>query len=231
MRLTAGSHVFKTGIKLPQNLPENYRYKKKDSCSNETVFKVLIDYVAEVHVKLPLAPEVIQRESFCITPHYDLNEFPNLRNPISTEDVRMLGWCRSKPVKMNVLLPRRAFNPGDRVKCTIVLDNESSVAILVAHVKLVQYITFPGSAKHIKLTLWSQRFTRKNRQLVPATQNKKFVIDLHFDPLWDYHYFDGCSKIINVAYYLKCTAITPMWHNNLKTVTRIHIGTVPLLAN
>lgn len=131
---------------------------------------------------------------------------------------------------MYIVLPRCGFVPGDHVQCTLILQNDSDVAVHAADVKLVQKIIYRiGKRSRVKCRiLWSHKFTGNNgRKLVPAMQYKECAVDLYFDPLWDYHYFAGC-EIITVEHYLMCRARTSVWHTDLSSSTRIHVGTVPL---
>lgn len=222
IRLPAGSHIYKTSFTLPQNLPENYESKYGH-----------IRYKAKVHVVLPWKFDVTDRSPFYITPHYDLQEFPHLREPVCVEAVKtfgFFGWWQSEPMRTYISLPRSGFVPGDHVRCTLILQNESDVAIHSANVTLVQKMVYSVGEKSREKnrTLWSHKFTGGNgRNLVSAMQHKECAVDLYFDPLWDYHYFTGCT-IITVEHYIMCRARTSIWHTDLSNCTRIHVGTVHL---
>lgn len=82
MRLPAGSYIYKTWFKLPQNLPENYKNKYGHISYEE----------AKVQVELPWKFDVQERSTFYITPHYDLKEFPHLREPVCVEAVKTFGF-------------------------------------------------------------------------------------------------------------------------------------------
>lgn len=194
MRLTAGSYVYKTCFTLPENLPESYE------CGVGH-----IRYEAKVHVELPWDFDVKETTCFYIKPHYNLNDFPHLRDPVCAKEFQTFSFCfwwQPKPSRMYISLPRSGFVPGDRVQCTLVFNNESAVPIHVADMKLVQRIIYGISKTTLKWsrTLWSHRFTGNNgHHLVSAMQNKECTVDLYFDPLWEYHYFTSCQIVTVTA--------------------------------
>lgn len=222
-RLPAGSYIYKTWFTLPQNLPASDEFGYGHIC-----------YEVEVRMELPWKFDVKDRSYFHIVPHYDLNEFPHLREPVWAEKIQTFGfscWRQSQPMRMYISLPRCGFMPGDRVQCKLIFQNDSAVAVHTADVKLVEIYKF-GLGKNAEVTchtLGSHKFTGDNGVLVPAMQSKECAVYLYFNPLWCYRYVTGC-QIITVEYYVVCRARTSIWHADLSNRTRIHVGTVPLKA-
>lgn len=222
MRLAPGAHVYHASFVLPQRLPQNH----EDGNGH-------IRYEAKVHMDVPWGFDNKETVSFNLRPRVNLNEFPQLREPIRSQAHKTFGCCcwESDPLRIYNILPQGAFVPGDRVQYTLELNNDSDVSIDSATVKLVENITYhaysPSSrTREDGRTLWQHEFSG-HTQLVAAMQNKVFTCDLHFNPSWNFNFFDGCD-IITVEYYIKATARVSGCHTNLDNHTTIRMGTVPL---
>lgn len=222
MELAAGSHVYNARFILPQHLPQNHEGDDGH-----------IRYEAKVHVDVPWDFDTKETASFYLKPRFNLNEFQHLREPVRSEANKTFGCCcwESDPLHIYNVLPCRGFVPGDRVQYSLEFFNESDVSISSATVKLVEKVVYHAQSprcetRESRRTLWQHEFSPQNNNLVARMMNKVFSTGLHFDPAWNFKFFDGCG-IITVEYYLKSQAHVSGCHSDLSNWTTITMGTVP----
>lgn len=188
---------------------------------------------------VPWGPPEKEMSFFYVNPRCDLNEFQHLRGPVRAAAKKTFGFCcwQSDPLHVYNVLPRRGFVPGDRIQFSMEMNNDSNVAIVDATVKLVEKVVYHAHHPHdggtrtrenIR-TLWQHDFSGDNRQLVAAMQNKILSADLHFDPSWNFLFFDKCG-IITVEHYLMSVAHVAGCHTNLSNYTTIKMGTIPFVS-
>lgn len=226
IQLPVGLHVYHATFILPKRLPENYENNDYGH----------IRYEVKVQMDMPAGFAEKEILFFYLNPRCDLNEFPHLRGPVRAAAKKTFGCCcwKSDPLHIYNVLPCRGYVPGDHVEYSLEMNNDSNVPIKGAKVKLVEKIVFhalspSGGISQIRnnfRTLWRHEFSGDNRQLVAAMQNKIFSAHLHFDPSWNFRFFDTCG-IITVEHYFMSVAQTSGCHTNLSNYTTIKMGIIP----
>lgn len=238
MYFSPGNNVYRTSYQLPLCLPESHLAEIG-----------YIRYEVKADIDVPWSFAKKQKAQFFVYPHLDLNEFQYLRHPVRDPAYETYGFCcwKQKPLYVFNVLPRGGFVPGERVRFTLELSNQSEVSIYRATVKLIERIVYRGTCdysrhytdRHHTYTdtfphsrtrgeerkLWQCEFNTSST-LVAGMQDKVCSIDLYFDPAWNFHCFNGTS-IMTVQYYFKSEACIRGLHSNLTHITCITMGTIP----
>ncbi|GJQ81951.1 hypothetical protein Trydic_g20416 [Trypoxylus dichotomus] len=134
--LGRGKHVFKFSYDLPHKLPSSYKGEVGR-----------ISYFTEVTFERSWRKDQKLRSEFQITSGYDLNVFPELKNPTqSLVDKRFCCWCCSSgPLQANVLVPKTGYLCGERIDVAVEVDNASRVDIGAISLKFQEFTIFYGT--------------------------------------------------------------------------------------
>jgi len=219
--LPPGNYVYNVSYQLPRQLPMNFE---------GTWGHIRYDF--KVNMEIPWGFDAKETYTFDVLPHMDLNEFPELLNPVKAEAAKTFGCCcwESDPLQVFNVLPKRGYAPGEPVLCSLEMKNNSDVKISSAEVALYEKVSYIARTPHSKTRtdkrrLWAHVFSE---EAVLPLQNKIFSTQFILDPAMGLKTFGSCG-IITVEYYIKSDAIVSGCHSNLDNHTTITIGTIPFI--
>lgn len=201
------------------------------------LIKIILDnwghtrYDVKVHMSVPRGFDQKCCSTFYIMPY---NKFQQeiAYEPICDVESKRYGtfFRKSEPLTISNVLPRQLFAPGDCVPFTLEVDNQSTVSVDYATVKLIEKITFRASkprerVAHRKHIIWQCEFRNslKGEKLVLPLQRKTFLTDLFVDPTFEYKCFDG-SEIMRVEYLVRSRAHVFGFRNDIENSTLVKIG-------
>uniref|UniRef100_A0A336LUC5 CSON004664 protein n=1 Tax=Culicoides sonorensis TaxID=179676 RepID=A0A336LUC5_CULSO len=220
--IEAKTYYYEAQFILPENLPSNIEHSNGH-----------IRYNVKVKYDIAWGFDKDYTAPFSVSSKLDLNEFPELREPVKQIKEKIFGCCccESDPMQMINLLPKKGFVPGDVIPITIEIDNNSDVRIDFIKVKLKEHTNFithsPRTDTRSDSRTLNEHFFHT---AVAPFQKKIFETTFYLDPSIDYKLFNGCA-IIYTEYFIKSEAESSGCHTNPENSTNITIGTIPFINN
>lgn len=130
LEVPVGFHTYKFACHLPQNLPYSVE-------GEYAVIKYKVDAKLEIpwtlidlHTKMP----------FTVVRNEDLSTFPELGLPQHVEEIKKFcwGWCGSRPLIIEIRLPKIGFVLGENVYMAITYHNESNTDVDYTNISLIK---------------------------------------------------------------------------------------------
>ncbi|XP_015517982.1 arrestin domain-containing protein 3 [Neodiprion lecontei] len=212
--LDVGEHVFDFESDLPKHLPNSFegRYGR-------------IRYSVKGVIDVPKRLTSKTKVPFTVVSLLDLNKDPIAANPVNEEKVKTF-WGHLKPLTVKLSLPVRGYVPGQVIPVKALVTNDTGVEIKKLRVQLKKITNF-----HTKLKTQEVKevITECDLHLEHGHGKEEASIDLKV-PALPPSRMEYC-KIIDIDYKVIVEACVESWyHKNMKTVTDIVIGSVPLLC-
>ncbi|XP_016953694.1 arrestin domain-containing protein 3-like [Drosophila biarmipes] len=218
----AGTHTYSFSIPLPPDCPSSVvgQYGK---------ISYEISLVVDRHWRF----NNVFKKSLTVLQAYNLNMSPQLMIPLMREDIKhFCCWpCRSGPVLSTLTIPFGGYAPGQRIRFTLEIDNQSSSYDLDdIEVKLKQIYTFQAQAPRKKTrekehslsqSCQEERVLRLSKKLInytlaipsvpPSTRTQ--------------------DHIITVSYRVIVSLKMGRFHVDSDLAVPIVIGTIPLVQS
>ena len=160
----------------------------------------------------------------------DLNQLPQLQNPVEVNKVKTFGvlFWKSKPLTANLSINKQAFVSGENILVSGAIDNQSDVKIKECGVKLIKQTEYHASTGKKRSDIET---VHKCTQPAIEKETKADWSNVSvFVPCLPPSDLDGC-QIINTKYHLLVRIIPSGLHTALELTFPITIGTIPYQQN
>ncbi|XP_077295990.1 arrestin domain-containing protein 3-like [Arctopsyche grandis] len=218
--LIAGDHKFNFTIILPSALPSSYEG-----------YYGYVRYTAKITLKRSFKMDLCYKTIFTVVSHIDLNGMPTLKLPILNETQKnFYFFCVKKgTLYMTVQIPFSGFVSGQYMPVTCNLKNDSKVKIECVKAGLIKTIVYTATHPLTKTKTETWKVARRESDGVGRGEEKTVDLTLHVPVLPPSSF--KTSSVIKVKYELIITAVVSGMHSNLKSITPIIIGTIPIHSN
>ncbi|XP_026462625.1 arrestin domain-containing protein 2-like, partial [Ctenocephalides felis] len=215
VQLESGKHIHNFMCALPALLPCSYE--------GGTGF---VRYTIKVTLDRPWKFDQTSKAAFTVISPLDLNLDPRYRLPVSRESTKTL-WCgcSTKPMRVNVELPRTGYAPGEEIAVTCNVSNETRVDVEYLHIKITKIAKFHSRSPH-KIKHSSTDLVTVSAEGVPRYTKTSITRNIQL-PVIPPSLLHNCS-IIDIDYVIKVKASIPGCHRSMRLELPFTVGTVPL---
>ncbi|KAG5676255.1 hypothetical protein PVAND_006103 [Polypedilum vanderplanki] len=215
IEIGAGIHRFNFSCELPYQLPYSMHTSHGE-----------IMYFVKAVLDIPWAFDKECQIPFLIVRYEDLNLYPRLRLPLDVDKLTTF-FLDSEPLKTTISLPYTGFAIGQKIPIKIKYLNQGTVSVKETEIKLKRLISFTSQTPHVKVKTEKQMMSKV---VTGGVESKSSIehdcyleipkIALNSNGLY--------CRVVRVEYFLKIEAHVGMFHNNVKIVVPITIGSSPI---
>ncbi|XP_030374607.1 arrestin domain-containing protein 17 [Scaptodrosophila lebanonensis] len=217
LTISAGVHTYNFACQLPYQCPSSF--EGRYGC---------IRYIAKVELLRPWKFHQAYTHGFTVLKMMDLNfETPQLKLAAHSEGYRTFccGPCKTEPLKMELHLPQAGYVPGQRIPVTVVVINNTGVAVSELRLSLVMLIRyFSVTPEHSRVERIVVSKAKGDSVLRQSTRS--MTIDL-LVPATPPTCLSLCN-LIQVAYQLEVEALIKSLREQQVMTMPVTIGTIPL---
>ncbi|KAH8335505.1 hypothetical protein KR074_003956 [Drosophila pseudoananassae] len=218
--IQAGVHNYNFACQLPYQCPSSF--EGRHGC---------IRYIAKVLLVRPWKLDQAYTQGFTVLKMLDLNfDTPQLRLAAHSEGYRTFccGPCKTDPLKLELHLPQAGYVPGQRIPVTVVVVNNTSVAVSelrLCLVMLVRYYSVTPEHSRVERIIISR--AKGDSVLKQCTRSLTIDLPIPSTP-------PTCvelSNLIQIAYQLEVEALVKSLREQQLMVMPVTIGTIPLAVS
>ncbi|XP_030558985.1 arrestin domain-containing protein 17 isoform X1 [Drosophila novamexicana] len=215
--IQAGVHNYNFACQLPYQCPSSF--EGRYGC---------VRYIVKILLIRPWKYNQAYTHGITVLKMLDLNcETPQLRLPAHSENYRTFccGPCKTAPIKMELHLPQAGYVPGQRIPVTVLLINNSNVAVSEVRLSLVMLVRyFSVTPEHSRVDRIVIGKAKGDSVLRRSTRS--LTLDMVV-PSTPPTCLDVC-KLIQIAYQLEVEALIKSLREHQMITMPITIGTWPL---
>ncbi|KAH8330227.1 hypothetical protein KR067_000286 [Drosophila pandora] len=218
--IQAGVHNYNFACQLPYQCPSSF--EGRHGC---------IRYIAKVLLIRPWKFDQAYTQGFTVLKMLDLNfDTPQLRLAAHSEGYRTFccGPCKTDPLKLELHLPQAGYVPGQRIPVTVVVVNNTAVAVSelrLCLVMLVRYYSITPEHSRVERIIISR--AKGDSVLKQSTRSLTIDLPIPSTP-------PTCvelSNLIQIAYQLEVEALIKSLREQQLMVMPVTIGTIPLAVS
>ncbi|XP_070073964.1 arrestin domain-containing protein 3-like [Drosophila takahashii] len=220
--LPAGTHSYSFGIPLPPDCPSSVvgQYGK-------------VSYEVSLVVDRHWRFNNVFKKSVTVLQTYNLNMSPELLMPLVREDIKhFCCWpCRSGPVLSTLTIPFGGYAPGQKIRFTLEIDNQSSgYDVGGIDVKLRQTNTYQAQTPRHKTRGQEHSLSQSCQEEEVLRLSKKMInYTLAIPSVPPSTRSQG--HIISVSYRVTLSLKMGSCHRDSDFAIPIVIGTIPLIQS
>ncbi|XP_022219870.2 arrestin domain-containing protein 17 [Drosophila obscura] len=218
--IEAGVHNYDFSCQLPYQCPSSF--EGRYGC---------IRYIVKVLLIRPWKYDQAYTTGFTVLKMMDLNfETPQLRLAAHSEGYRTFccGPCKTDPLKLELNLPQAGYVPGQKIPVTVVVVNNTSVAVSQLRLSLVMLIRyFSLSPDHARVERIIISRAKGDSVLKQCTRSLTIDLPVPATP-------PTCvelSNLIQIAYQVEVEALVKSLREEQLMVMPVTIGTMPLAVS
>ncbi|SPP84084.1 arrestin domain-containing protein 17 [Drosophila guanche] len=218
--IQAGVHNYNFSCQLPYQCPSSF--EGRYGC---------IRYIVKVLLIRPWKYDQAYTTGFTVLKMMDLNfETPQLRLAAHSEGYRTFccGPCKTDPLKLELNLPQAGYVPGQKIPVTVVVVNNSSVAVSELRLSLVMLIRyFSLSPDHARVERIIISRAKGDAVLKQCTRSLTIDLPVPSTP-------PTCvelSNLIQIAYQVEVEALVKSLREEQLMIMPVTIGTMPLAVS
>ncbi|XP_060649027.1 arrestin domain-containing protein 17 [Drosophila sulfurigaster albostrigata] len=215
--IQAGVHNYNFACQLPYQCPSSF--EGRYGC---------IRYIVKVLLIRPWKFDQAYTHGITVLKMMDLNtETPQLKRTAHSENYRTFccGPCKTEPIKMELNLPQAGYVPGQRIPVTVVVINNSNVAVSELRLSLVMLVRyFSLTPEHSRVDRIVISKAKGDSILRQSTRSLTIDMDVPSTP-------PTCvalCNLIQIAYHLEVEAVIKSLREKQLITMPITIGTFPL---
>ncbi|XP_075145128.1 arrestin domain-containing protein 17-like [Haematobia irritans] len=216
-----GIHSFSFACHIPTTCPSSYEGNRGH-----------IRYVVKVKLLRPWKYDEKFSQAFTVIKIMDLNyDTPLLKLPTANDKTKVFccGPMKSEPLQINVQVPQTGYVPGQLIPVTIVVNNDTKVAITEIRVRLVMTVCVSSQIPRAKAIDEHTTISKLLGDPVPVLCKKQFTYLLPV-PATPPTCFNLCS-IIQIGYHIEVEAkMKGLFYHNQMIGIPVTIGNVPLVG-
>nr|XP_044252249.1 arrestin domain-containing protein 3-like [Drosophila takahashii] len=218
----AGRHTYAFGFPLPLDCPSSVvgQYGK-------------VSYEISLVIDRHLRFNNVFKKSLTVLQTYNLNMSPELLMPLMREDIKHICcWpCRSGPVLATLTIPFGGYAPGQKIRFTLEIDNQSSgYEVGGIEVKLRQTFTYHAQTPRHK-TREQEHSLSQNCQEEEVLRLSKKIINCTLPIPAVPPSTRSQDHIIAVSYRVTLSLKMGIYNKDLDFAIPIVIGTIPLIQS
>ncbi|XP_002019548.2 arrestin domain-containing protein 17 [Drosophila persimilis] len=218
--IQAGVHNYNFSCQLPYQCPSSF--EGRYGC---------IRYIVKVLLIRPWKYDQAYATGFTVLKMMDLNfETPQLRLAAHSEGYRTFccGPCKTDPLKLELNLPQAGYVPGQKIPVTVVVVNNSSVAVSELRLSLVMLVRyFSLSPDHARVERIIISRAKGDAVLKQCTRSLTIGLPVPSTP-------PTCvelSNLIQIAYQVEVEALVKSLREEQLMIMPVTIGTMPLAVS
>ncbi|EDV93351.1 arrestin domain-containing protein 17 isoform X2 [Drosophila grimshawi] len=218
--IQAGVHNYNFACQLPYQCPSSF--EGRYGC---------IRYIVKVLLIRPWKYDQVYTHGITVLKMMDLNfETPQLRLAAHSENYRTFccGPCKTAPLKMELKLPQAGYVPGQRIPVTVLVINNSGVAVSEVRLSIVMLVRyFSITPEHSRVDRIIIGRAKGDSVLRRCTRSTTIYMDVPSTP-------PTCLNVCNliqIAYQLEVEAIIKSLQKQQLITMPITIGTWPIGIN
>ncbi|KAH8311733.1 hypothetical protein KR044_007723 [Drosophila immigrans] len=215
--IQAGVHTYNFACQLPYQCPSSF--EGRYGC---------IRYIVKVLLIRPWKFDQAYTHGITVLKMMDLNsETPQLKRTAHSENYRTFccGPCKTEPIKMELNLPQAGYVPGQRIPVTVVVINNTNVAVSELRLSLVMLVRyFSLTPEHSRVDRIVISRAKGDSVLRRCTRSLTIDMDVPSTP-------PTCvalCNLIQIAYHLEVEAVIKSLREKQLITMPITIGTWPL---
>ncbi|KAH8280913.1 hypothetical protein KR054_004490 [Drosophila jambulina] len=215
--IQAGVHNYTFACQLPYQCPSSF--EGRHGC---------IRYIVKVLLIRPWKFDQAYTKGFTVLKMLDLNfDTPQLRLAAHSEGYRTFccGPCKTDPLKLELHLPQAGYVPGQRIPVTVVVVNNTAVAVSELRLSLVMLVRYYSvSPEHSRVERIIISRAKGDSVLKQCTRSLTIDLPVPATP-------PTCvelSNLIQIAYQLEVEALVKSLREQQLMVMPVTIGTIPL---
>jgi Arrestin (or S-antigen), C-terminal domain/Arrestin (or S-antigen), N-terminal domain len=222
MEYEVGEYIYPFEYELPTNIPYSADGKFGE-----------IYYAIKVVLDIPLTFDKEIRLPITVIRYEDLNTMPLLKYPKGEETSKTFCWfwmccLESAPLVVRVRIPFTGFCPGQKIPISIDMNNQSHIDVKCTKITLKGLHKFvfeyPMSEKHVE----KYRLDYKHAIGCAARKSIKIEENLRVPEMLN-PTNDQQSRIFQITYVVKVSAVVDNPHSSLIVHIPITIGSFPLI--
>ncbi|KMZ02057.1 arrestin domain-containing protein 17 [Drosophila simulans] len=220
LTIQAGVHNYNFTCQLPYQCPSSF--EGRHGC---------IRYIVKVLLIRPWKFDQAYTKGFTVLKMLDLNfDTPQLKSAAHSEGYRTFccGPCKTDPLKLEVNLPQAGYVPGQKIPVTIVVVNNTAVAVSELRLSLVMLVRYYSvSPEHSRVERIIISRAKGESVLKQCTRSQTIDLPVPSTP-------PTCvelSNLIQIAYQLEVEALVKSLREQQLMVMPVTIGTIPLAVS
>lgn len=208
--------------KFSQHLPPQIPYSVK-SDYGEISYKIIATLVTD------WAKDLTAKKPFTVLRYEDLNLFPELRMPLEVEKIKTFCCfpCGSKPLIINLMIPRRGFALGEEIPVEVQLVNRSSTPVKETILVLKRLERYISKSPHNSIKKIDINIAKVTSRGAKAGEITSFLMNLEV-PRSALKSNDKYCEIFQITYELKFKALINGFHFSPSFRVPITIGSVKI---
>ncbi|KAL7729104.1 hypothetical protein ACLKA6_019925 [Drosophila palustris] len=215
--IQAGVHYYNFACQLPYQCPSSF--EGRYGC---------VRYIVKVLLIRPWKFDQAYTHGITVLKMMDLNcETPQLKRTAHSENYRTFccGPCKTEPIKMELNLPQAGYVCGQKMPVTVVVINNSNVAVSELRLSLVMLVRyFSVTPEHSRVDRIVISKAKGDSVLRRCTRSQTIDMDVPCTPPTC---LTLCS-LIQIAYQLEVEALIKSLREQQLITMPITIGTWPL---
>ncbi|XP_032579442.1 arrestin domain-containing protein 17 [Drosophila sechellia] len=220
LTIQAGVHNYNFTCQLPYQCPSSF--EGRHGC---------IRYIVKVLLIRPWKFDQAYTKGFTVLKMLDLNfDTPQLKSAAHSEGYRTFccGPCKTDPLKLEVNLPQAGYVPGQKIPVTIVVVNNTALAVSELRLSLVMLVRYYSvSPEHSRVERIIISRAKGESVLKQCTRSQTIDLPVPSTP-------PTCvelSNLIQIAYQLEVEALVKSLREQQLMVMPVTIGTIPLAVS
>lgn len=167
LEIPVGVHSYEFSCHLPKNLPYSVE-------GEHAIIKYKVDAKLEVPWTLI---DLHAKQSFIVNRSDDLSAYSELYSPLRTEEVKKFcwGWCGSRPLLIEIQIPKTGYILGENVNISIDYQNNSNTDVDYTNVSLIK------REKFISTDPVNKAITKKSKVVESLTKGVAKNSEVHID--------------------------------------------------
>lgn len=214
--IPAGVHNYRFSFRFPNPVP--YSVEGEHG-------KIEYKLIAELDIRL--ARDLRATRPISVLNYEDLNLYPELSSPRDIEEIKTFCCfpCRSKPLIMNLKIPRIGFALGETINVEVLIRNLSSKTVYGTTLALRRIESFTSSSPYTKTMRIEKVVTRSTSRGIRAGEESFFVISVEV-PRTALLSNDRYCHVYQITYELHFVAKMRGFNFSPKCQIPITVGTI-----
>lgn len=214
--IPAGIHNYRFSFRFPNPVPYSVEGKHGK-----------IEYKLIAVLDIRLARDLRVTRPVFVLNYEDLNLYPELNSPREIEEVKTFCCfpCRSKPLIMNLKIPRIGFALGEMIHVEVLITNLSSKTVHGTTLALRRIESFTSSSPYTKTVRVKKVVSRSTSRGIRAGEESSFVISVEV-PRTALLSNDRYCQVYQITYELLFVARTRGFNFSPKCHIPITVGTI-----